>query len=336
MIDGRTCNRLTPSACPAAPITAVAGNAPIAPSIDAATRTLYVANVADGTVSVLDIRACNGQVTTGCGRTPPTLASGPGPIQNAVDPVTHTLYVDNSDAGTLSVFDATSCNAAVTTGCGQAPVTTIVGQVPDGGMVVDGPTHSLFVGAAESDVVSVLDTALCHAGAPTGACSRRWPTIQVGTQPVQLLHDTSTGTLYVSDYQDDALLLLDASACTSIRRAGCRDQLPAVAGPWPSTSRSPRRSTRPTSPSTATHQLGLIDTSRCRERRPERCAPVVVDLPALDRPLRLAVDDATHTLYATTYENRRSCSTYGVATRIGTTAACRWRPRSPRVTARSG
>jgi DNA-binding beta-propeller fold protein YncE len=301
VLDGRTCNRLTPLACPAAMTTAVVGRAPIAPSIDAASRTLYVGNAADGTVSVLDMRQCNGQVTTGCAQTPPALTSGPIPVLTTVDPATHTLYADNSGDGTLSVFDAATCNAAVTSGCGQTPVTTIVGSAPDGGMVVDGPTHSLFVGAGQSDVISVVDTAVCHAG---GDCARRWPTIQVGSQPAQLLHDTSTATLYVSNYQDDALLVLDATACTSIRRSGCRDQPPGVAAPVAYDIGISEQEHTVYLAAAVARQLAMIDTSRCRERRPDRCTPVAVDVPNVSEPVRLAVDDATHTLYVSDREQR--------------------------------
>ena len=124
VIDGRICNRVTPSACPAAAGSAVTGNGPILPYVDATSRTLYVANVDDGTVSVLDIRACNGQVSTGCATTPPTLRAGRAPFESIVDPSTHTLYVDNDDDGTMSIFDASTCNASVTTGCDQIAPTT--------------------------------------------------------------------------------------------------------------------------------------------------------------------------------------------------------------------
>jgi DNA-binding beta-propeller fold protein YncE len=220
-----------------------------------------------------------------------------------VDPDTRTLYVDNSEESTVSVFDAATCNATVTSGCDQTPQTTIAGQVPESGFVVDAPTHSLFIGAGQSDVVVVLDTALCRAGAPPGGCAHRWPTIQTGSQPAQLLHDTATGTLYVTEYQDDALLALDAAACTSIRRSGCRDQPPAVADLLAYDIAISEQVHTTYLAEATRHQLGMIDTNRCRERRPDRCTPVVVDVPAVNTPVRLAVDDATHTLYATTLDN---------------------------------
>ena len=128
VIDGRTCNRVTPSACPAAAISAATGAGPVIPSLDRATRTLYVGNFADGTVSVLDVRTCNGQVTTGCAQTPPTLTAGNNPLVSFADPATHTLYVANDGDNTVSVFDTATCNASVTSGCGQVAPTTIPGS----------------------------------------------------------------------------------------------------------------------------------------------------------------------------------------------------------------
>src|SRR4051794_5303630 len=129
VIDGRRCNRAVSSGCVGPVAYAQAGPGPEDPVVDPPTRTLYVPGHGDDdgtTVSVIDMRACNGQSTVGCGRTPPVLTAGNGFAQAAVDAATHTVYVENADDGTVSVFDGATCNGAVSTGCGQTAATTDV------------------------------------------------------------------------------------------------------------------------------------------------------------------------------------------------------------------
>src|SRR5271165_1249976 len=64
------------NAAPAVPV----GNVPQAAALDSATRTLYVANGNDGTVSVINAATCNATVTFSCGQTPPTVQVGSGPV----------------------------------------------------------------------------------------------------------------------------------------------------------------------------------------------------------------------------------------------------------------
>jgi hypothetical protein len=109
VVDTRTCNAHVTAGCadahPAVPVR----SSPSHLAIDQIHHTLYASNEgADGsgdTVSMIDTTACNGATTTGCAATPPTLASGKGPSGLVVDQRTHTLYVSNGVAATVSVVD---------------------------------------------------------------------------------------------------------------------------------------------------------------------------------------------------------------------------------------
>jgi DNA-binding beta-propeller fold protein YncE len=303
VIDGRSCNRVTPTACSATTGTAATGAAPILPYVDVASRTLYVPNVVDGTVSVIDVRACNGQVATGCATTPPALTAGNAPLEAIVDPATHTLYVDNDDDGTMSVFDASTCNAAITTGCGQTAPTTRMGPIPSGGFILHPASHSLIVGVLESDVLVVLDTAVCHARATAG-CESRWPTVRTGNVPYWLVHDPGTDTLYVSQYMDGEVSVLDAAACTALRRNGCRRTAPAIDVVNNNDIAISASQHTVYVADGVDHRLSMFDTDRCRADRLDRCAPVVVTVPRISGPARIAIDDATQTLYANNFDDR--------------------------------
>ena len=77
MLDTATCNATDMAGCGTAPLTAQAGNFPAFPGLDQATDTLYVPNITDGTVSVIDAATCNAATVAGCGQTA-TVTAGVG------------------------------------------------------------------------------------------------------------------------------------------------------------------------------------------------------------------------------------------------------------------
>ena len=127
VINGATCNAQNTSGCSHTPPTVKVGSNPVDVSLDQATDTVYVANWGNGTgttVSVIDGRTCNGQVTSGCGQIPATVTIGTAPAGVVVDEPTDTVYaatVAPSGAEAVWVIDGATCNATTTSGCGQKP-----------------------------------------------------------------------------------------------------------------------------------------------------------------------------------------------------------------------
>jgi DNA-binding beta-propeller fold protein YncE len=103
VIKGATCNGTNHTGCGQTPATAAAVFGSGAVAIDPTTDTVYVTNLEDTSVTVINGATCNGTDTTGCGQAHPKAAVGnyPGPI--TVDPAVGTVYVSNGD-NTLSVI----------------------------------------------------------------------------------------------------------------------------------------------------------------------------------------------------------------------------------------
>jgi len=227
------------------------------------------------------------------------LTAGNGFAQAAVDAATHTVYVENADDGTVSVFDGATCNGAVSTGCGQTAATTDVGPDPHAGLAVDGATRTLFVPNGQ-DIVEAVDTRHCRAGDASG-CDSDWPALQAGASPSSIAGDAATGTLYVTDFVDDDVSVLDSAACNAARTNGCRHEAPSV---------PLEEALVPViDPAVHTayvtngdfHKLAMLDTRTCTARHPQGCTPVVADIAGVSGPFGLALDPGTQTLYSTNF-----------------------------------
>ena len=118
VIDGRTCSAGVTSGCRHRPLRIRAGLGARGVALDEATRTLYVANSGDNTVSVIDAATCNARVHSGCGAPAPALPVGISPRRVAVDELTNTVYVTNAGSDSVSMLNGRTCNGRVRTGCG--------------------------------------------------------------------------------------------------------------------------------------------------------------------------------------------------------------------------
>jgi YVTN family beta-propeller protein len=215
---------------------ALVGSAPVGdgPAIDAldpSTHTLYVTNglningpnATGNTVSVIDTRHCRAHDVSRCRGPWPTIRVGNLPSGIAIDERTHTVYVSNSGDNTVSVFDAATCNAIDTSGCGQTPATVPVGAGPQ--VLFDDPAnHTLYVpnfdsAAGASTTVSMINTSTCNAidlgGCPTTAP----PTVDAGSPPEYVDSDQATHTIYVTTLTGWSVF--DADTCNAAVQSGC-------------------------------------------------------------------------------------------------------------------
>ncbi len=224
-----TCNAQETSGCSSPHGTVTVGEGTHELAIDYATGTLYAASTyatisgpvtydstLQGTggdrVYVVDGQSCNGSDLAGCARPPVTVKVGTYPYGLAVDDATHTLYVaDNRDGdlpGEVTMVNTSICNGLVTRGCHQGFPTTYVGRSPRLA-VVDQQRGLIYFTDRSSAAVSVLRTTNCNAQATSG-CPALAPEIAVGSKPVGLAVDQSTGTVFVANTVSGTMSVLNA------------------------------------------------------------------------------------------------------------------------------
>ena len=103
VIDGANCNGHDTTGCSRTPATAPAEFGSNGIAIDHTTHEVYVTNIEDTSVSVINGATCNGSDTTGCPDPPTDVSVGNYPSGIAVDPTVASAYVSNFD-NTISVI----------------------------------------------------------------------------------------------------------------------------------------------------------------------------------------------------------------------------------------
>jgi DNA-binding beta-propeller fold protein YncE len=120
VIDQHTCNALDPAGCARRPVTVKGGPGPLGGVADQGAHTVYVADE-NNAVAMIDPAACGAASAGRCPPFPASFPAGSNPQDVAADPAMHTVYVANASAGTLSVINDATCNAADLHGCPARP-----------------------------------------------------------------------------------------------------------------------------------------------------------------------------------------------------------------------
>lgn len=197
------------------------GKSPLAAVLDQRTDTIYVVN-GSGSVSVVDGTRCNSMVTSGCRHAAATITTGGFLVAGALDPRTHTLYAA-SPAGEVLVINVAHCNATTTTGCHRR-----VRKVKDSGdpqaIAVDLATDTVYAANAgpigNGHTVSVINGATCNGTAGRG-CRRTPRTIGVGVNPFGDTVDQATNTVYVANFNDGTVSVINGARCNAKVSSGC-------------------------------------------------------------------------------------------------------------------
>jgi YVTN family beta-propeller protein len=144
------------------------GNGPRGIAVNSDTNRIYVANIFDNTVSVID-----GTTNTVID----TVDVGNGPNGVGVNPATNRIYVTNLLDGTVSVIDGTTNTVIDTVDVGDNPR----------GVGVNPATNRIYVANAAGDTVSVID----------GTTNTVIDTINVGGSPIDVAVNSDTNRIYV-------------------------------------------------------------------------------------------------------------------------------------------
>jgi YVTN family beta-propeller protein len=244
VVNAAACNAAHPAGCDRVWPTIDVGSSPFfGLALDRRTDTLYVTNVVDKTVSVINTATCNAHVSWGCGQSPPTVATGNAPLPVALDQATNTLYVANQGDDTVSVINAATCNAQNPSGCNQTPPAINVNDSPYG-LAVDEHTDTVYVANTGNEIfntgyanlvssVSVINGAACNATHHAG-CSNTPTSVPVGGFPWDVAVDPTTDAVYVTSIVDSDIAVINGAACNGRQTSDCRPRLiPVRTGGWP-------------------------------------------------------------------------------------------------------
>lgn len=238
VINAAKCNAYLAAGCRRQPPTVTVGGFAADVAVNVATDTVYVANGAGDTVSVIDGATCNALHTSGCDQTPATVTVGGGPVALDLDAATDTVYVANFGSSahgkTISVLNTSQCDANITSGCGTAVVASVkIGAAPDG-VIVDQAMDEVYaatVAPSGAEALWLIDGTTCNAADTTG-CGGRPASVALGNgtgdADVGLAIDQASRTLYVTNYNDNTVSMIDVATCGQVRHTGCSTPPPVA------------------------------------------------------------------------------------------------------------
>jgi DNA-binding beta-propeller fold protein YncE len=323
VVNGKTCNAAVTSGCGTSPKTITVGATPEGVAVDEKTDTVYVANADDGTVSVINGATCNADTTSGCSQTPPTVTVGAQPVVPAVDEATNTIYVPNSNpdgAGSVSVINGSTCNATVTSGCGQVPPTVTVGGSPYA-VTMDQSSNTAYAvdhtgGLGEVDAINGTT---CDATVTTG-CSQKPAVITVGSTPNDAVVNPVTHKVYVANEEDNSVSVFDATTCNGQQSKGCATPAPEMATGFNNSYLDVDTATDTVYVANQDdNTVSVLDGAACSPDHIGGCRKSSPTTLTGDGPVGVAVDQPTHTVYETNREahsvsviNANTCNVHRV------------------------
>jgi YVTN family beta-propeller protein len=195
VINGATCSGTVSTGCGWTPQEIPVGNSNTTGpdieslAVDQATDTVYVVNITDGTVSIINGATCNGTVTTSCSESPRTIRVGRQYFSGiAIDQETNLVYVSNGLDDTVSVINGNSCNGHVSSGCRR--VLTVPAGAGPASLAVDSATHVVYVDDQRGGTISFFRfqvpgrSADLTATVAHGAVDLRWQPADDGGLPI--------------------------------------------------------------------------------------------------------------------------------------------------------
>jgi DNA-binding beta-propeller fold protein YncE len=211
------------------------GAYPGAPVLNAATSTLYLPYGANANrIAVVNVVACNAEVTSGCAQTPAVIKVAEYVFFVAVSTKADTVYAPIAGGGsqTVDVINGATCNGADHTGCGRIAASVTVGTGAFG-VAVDDATNSVYVsnngdGGYDPGTLSVINSATCN-GTDSAGCSGDIRSVDIGRAPAVVVVDTLTDSVYVADSGSDGVSVVDGATCNAEVTSGCSRPAPEQA-----------------------------------------------------------------------------------------------------------
>jgi DNA-binding beta-propeller fold protein YncE len=321
MIDSRACNARRLAGCTGRPARARVGTDLAGFAVNPQTHTVYVANAGTGNVTVLDDRACNATTTRGCQNARTLQIPGGNPDGIAIDAATGSLYVatlTSSGPNLISVFNAATCNATHTAGCGQTPAVLKVGDSAGGNsalsLAVNQATNTIYATNVVTntvpfggDSVYVFNAATCNATNHIG-CGQIPATITAGFNPWGITVDQATDTIYTANIADGehpgTVSAINGATCNGTDHTGCGQTPTAVAAGFGAVSVA-------VDPATDTVYVAngldtsvtVINGATCNGTVTTSCHGPQPRFPVGRAPGSIAIDPAVQTIYTANGDN---------------------------------
>jgi YVTN family beta-propeller protein len=185
----------TPVRAEAVASTVNVGGFPTGIAVDTVTGTVYVASGNGNELSMVNGTTCNASTTSACSKTSSVSTGGQDPIGVVVDEQTRTVYAVNGGSNTVSVINASTCNARDSTGCAKNPAIVDVPGGPEF-LALNASTNTIYVADTDSGAVSVIDGNICNAESTQG-CARAPASVAVGAGAFPIGVDEKTNSIYV-------------------------------------------------------------------------------------------------------------------------------------------
>jgi len=241
-----------------------------------------------------------------------TVAVGPNPQWDDLNPVTGTVYVANGGTGattgnTVSVIDGRTCRAADVAGCGRRTSTITVGAAPSA-LAVDPVSDTVYV-ANGNDTVAVIDGATCNAEVSSG-CGQTPPEVTVGNGPSSVTIDPTNHTAYVTDAASNEVSMINTMSCSASHPSGCtgRDPPTVAVGIGPADTAVDELTHTvyvtdddESGPNDGT-TVSVFDASTCNSTTQSGCAHQGL-VKVGTGPLAVTVDESTNTIYTANNES---------------------------------
>ena len=303
VVDGSTCDGSNPSGCATqAPPQVTVGADPVSVAIDPNNQSVYVTNLNDSTVSMIDATSCNARATSGCDARPPTIAVDGGPTVALVDAARHTVYVTTETTNSVAVIDDRSCDARSSVGCRHPVPTVAAGRFPDAA-ASDERFQTINVGDTNGFqppfTVSMIDASSCNAADLRG-CNEPPRTVSMVASPSSIAADQRTSTVYVAEGK--TFQVINAATCNAHSAWGCQTTASVPAGGViVAVDQSNNTIYAANIHGNGSGYVSVIDGRRCDAANLSGCAAQTTASTATvtvgHYPSSLAVDPADHTVY---------------------------------------
>ena len=284
-------------------------------------------------MDVINAAACNANVRSGC-KVVARAEVGGSPTSAVVDERTGTVYVTNSNDGTVSVVNGARCNAGVTSGCGVPRATIKLG----GFLVaaaINPATRTLYVADLKGGVF-VVDAATCNA-ATTSGCAQAAREVKDSQGPAGLDIDPATDTVYAVNNGDsdngDTVSVINGATCNGTVGSGCGDALPVTkvgSGAFGIAVDQAHHTFYVASDNDGT--VSVINGARCNARVTSGCGQAWPTVTTGANPESVALDPSSGTVFTVNHFDD-TLSVINTNTCNGTTTSgCADRPRNEQAT----